>query len=767
MDSGNEILFVSSYPPRECGIATYTQDLIHAVKEKFGSSFSLKVCALESKNEKREYPDIVKYKLTASDSSGYISMAEKINSDKNVKLVFIQHEFGLFEGKYGENLLYFMYTLNKPILVSFHTVLPAPDDKRRKIVQSIVSASEGVVVMTKRSSELLQKDYGITPEKITVIHHGTHLVCCPDKNTIKKKYGLDKHIILSTFGLLSSGKSIETAIDALPVIANKYPNVIYMIIGKTHPEVLKCEGEKYRESLEERIKKLEMEEHVRFVNRYLSLDVLLEYLQLTDIYLFTSKDPNQAVSGTFSYAMGSACPVISTPIPHAKEMLSGNAGIIVDFKNPSQLAEATIKLLSDKKMLKEMILKALHRIRPTAWQNSAVAHAELFRKTAGNKFKIKYSPPEISLNHIKRLTTERGIIQFSKICRPDLDSGYTLDDNARALIAVTKHYELTGDRSAISLINTYLDFIKYAQQSDGKFLNYIDKYNIYQVKNNYVNLEDSMGRAIWALGDFISHQDLFPNYITRKAERILLKSTEALKNINSPRAIAFAIKGLFHYNHIKKNEDVSAIIKDYCDYLILLHNQVVDGRWDWFEENLTYANSVLPEALLFGYLETGEEKYKEIAKSTFDFLLSLTFSNNQIKVISNRGWHKRGDMKKRFGEQPIDVAYTISALDLFYQVFNEKDYKEKMNIAFSWFHGNNHLHQIIYNPVTGGCQDGLEEINVNLNQGAESTICYLLARLVIENYILIEEKIKMREFCFAPVRYNEIKTRSINEMTKN
>lgn len=768
MNTMNEILFVSSFPPRECGIGTYTQDLMHAITDKFGESFSIKVCALENKWQKNKYTGEVKYIMDTSNHSHYIDVAEKINKDKNVKVVFVQHEFGLFAGEYGENLLYFIYTLHKPVITAFHTVLPNPDNKRIHIVKAIVTASDSVVVMTENSKKILEDEYFIPSDKISVIHHGTHLVSCPERNTIKARFNLSGKHVLSTFGLLSSGKCIETALDALPSIIERFPNVVYMIIGKTHPEVVKHEGEKYREFLETKVCELGIHKHVKFVNRYLSLEDLLEYLQLTDIYLFTSKDPNQAVSGTFSYAMGCSCPVISTPIPHAKEMLSDNVGIIIDFQNPNQLANAAVELLSNPKKRREMSLNALHKIRPTSWQNSAVTHAELFRKIMKTEQPLKYSIPEISLNHIKRMTTESGIIQFSDICRPDLNSGYTLDDNARALIAVTKHYELTKEPTDVMLIDVYLNFIKFAQQPDGKFLNYVDKQGKYHEKNHYVNLEDSMGRALWALGDFFSSGNLFHNYFSRRAESLIRKSLPQISKLESPRAIAFAIKGLYHYNLEKKNSEIKNLISELADNLISKYYKAADIHWKWYEDYLTYANSVLPESLLYAYLETGNKLYKQIAKSSFDFLLSLTFTEENIKVISNRGWHKKGEAKNHFGEQPIDVAYTILSLDLFYRVFRNEEYRNKLDITFSWFHGNNHLHQIIYNPVTGGCQDGLEEHNVNLNQGAESTVCYLLARLTMEKHLEVKNKIK-EELVYASIasKYSKSKIQSLMHLKTN
>ncbi|GAA4059153.1 glycosyltransferase [Flavobacterium chungnamense] len=727
-----EILFITTYPPRECGIATYTQDLRNAIQEKFGHSFSLKVCALNATESDINYNDEVKYSIQTDDQEQFIQLANRINADKNIAMIFLQHEFGLFGGENGNYLLKLMANLKRPITTTFHTVLPNPNSKLKKIVRKIIDCSDSVIVMTKISAALLKSDYGIASQKITVIAHGTHLVNSGEVSENKTKIHLADRIVLSTFGLLSEGKSIETAIEALPKIIERFPNVIYLVIGKTHPEVLKRDGEKYRNSLYEKVFELGLQNNVRFINRYLSLQELMDYLQRTKIYLFTSKDPNQAVSGTLAYALACGCPVISTPIPHAKELLDGS-GINFDFQNSKQLAEATIKLLFDPKLLKEMRLNALHTISSTSWQNAAIAHIELTKSSlAKHKVELKYELPKISLDHIKRLTTNDGMIQFSQISVPDLDSGYTLDDNARALISVSKHYELTGDVDDLELITTYLDFIVFCQQEDGSFLNYVDREGNFFLKNQNENLEDSNGRAIWALGEFSSYKSLFSEKLINIAITTLGKSLRNIATFHSPRAIAFTIKGLYFYNLGNDNEIIKVIITQLADNLVSKFRGVSDKNWKWFENYLTYANSLLPEAMLYASMSSGSLLYRKIAKTSFDFLLSIIFRDNQIKVISNQGWHHRDKRANDFGEQPIDVTYTILALNTFYNSFNEARYLEKIETAFNWFLGKNHLHQIVYNPSTGGCYDGLEEHHVNLNQGAESTVSYLLARLVFE-----------------------------------
>jgi glycosyltransferase involved in cell wall biosynthesis len=735
-----EILFITSFPNRECGIATYCEDLLKSIQAQFGSSFAVKVCALESDDKEYDYPECVDYVLKTNNFNDYYDLAEEINDNYNISLVFIQHEFGLFGGEMGDYFIQLLSLINKPVITTFHTVLPNPNFKRKNVVKAIALLTDKIVVMTKTSAKILENEYGIPIEKIEVIQHGTHLISSPKMlNEYDKNY-FDNRFVLSTFGLLGDNKCIETALEALPAIVQKFPTVLYLIIGKTHPEIIKTEGEKYRHFLEKKVTDLGLEKNVQFVNKYLPLNELIDYLQRTNIYLFTSKDPFQAVSGTFAYALASGCAVVSTPIPHAKELLKNGTGIIVDFQNSKQLANATIKLLSNPALLQQKRLNGLHKIVPTSWQNSAIAHIELINHQLKNEVKLKYVVPEINLNHIKRLTTKNGMIQFSQIDVPDFDSGYTIDDNARALIAVAKHYQLTGDKSDLILIETYLRFIVSCQQEDGSFLNYMDLEGNFLDKNQDENLEDANGRAIWALGEFSAFGNLFDAFYIKMAEHYLNKSLNNITRLHSPRAISFAIKGLYHYNGHKKEVRINQLITTLADNLVSKYRGVSDENWKWFEEYLTYGNSVLPEAMLYAHLATKSELFKKIAQSSFDFLLSVIFKKDQIKVISNQGWQIKGKSPNQFGEQPIDVAYTVMALGLFYDVFKNKKYLNKMMVAYNWFLGKNHLHQIVYNPCTGGCFDGLEEKHVNLNQGAESTVSYLLSRLTVAQYFDLDNE---------------------------
>ncbi len=732
-----EIMFITSYPPRVCGIATYSQDLIKALNNKFSNSLSIKVCALESGDANYLYPNEVKYTLNTSVADEYEKLAIKINKDHNLKIVLIQHEFGFFKQQESA-FLQFLYEISKPVVIVFHTVLPHPDEALKSKVLCIAAACESVIVMTHNSAEILMKEYGLALQKISVIAHGTHLVPHLGKLFLKKKYGLKGRKVLTTFGLLSSGKSIETTLDALPAIIKTSPDVVFLIIGKTHPEVLKKEGEKYRNMLEAKVIQNKLTHHVRLINSYLALPDLLEYLQLTDIYVFTTNDPNQAVSGTFSYAMSCGCPIISTPIPHAREVLTEDTGIIFDFRNTQQLADGIIRLLNNESLRKNISSNTLQKIVSTAWENSAIAHAMLLERIAVGEISIQYNLPDIKLNHLWQMTTNKGIIQFSKINQPDIDSGYTLDDNARALITMCMHFKLTGDELDLEYIQKYLSFIDHCQQSAGDYLNYVDKEGKFTGQNKTDNLDDANGRAFWALGYTVSLMGLIPWEIISKAISIFKKSIPPLTSVHSTRAMAFVIKGLYYYNRAINSPQNAVLLKTLADRLAQMYKHEAGKRWEWFEGYLTYANSILPEAMLYAWSLTGDAVYKDIARASFNFLLSKTFNENGIEVISNKEWLRKGQEAYPLavgGEQPIDVAYTIMTLSRFYDEFKDEDYRWKMETAFNWFLGNNRLHQIVYNPCTGGCYDGLEDTHVNLNQGAESTVSYLMARLTVQEFL--------------------------------
>ena len=725
-----ETLVLASYPPRVCGIATYTQDLLAALRRTYGGSVEFKVCALTHGPMDVEWPNNVTCTLDTLDEENYKLVAHRVNTDKLLKRLWVQHEFGLYPGADGRWLIDMLRAVEKPISITLHTVLPNPSEHQEETIRTLASLAQDMIVLTERSASLLRERYGVDASKVHVLQHGAHPVPAGDGERIKAQLGLQGRKVLSTFGLLSSNKSIETAIDALPAIVEQVPEVIYTVLGRTHPEVVRHEGESYRKSLEERVEKLGLQNHVRFVDRYLELHEVLDHLRATDVYLFTSKDPGQAVSGTFTYALGCGCPVISTRIPHAEEMLDG-AGILVDFNSPSQMAEAAITLLKDDAMREQMSHIALQRMQAWSWDNIAIAHMHVFTQgLTGSRLPALRHPP-VNLNHIRRMTSSYGMHQFAQLSKPDPASGHTLDDNARALVAVSGRMAQTGASNLVELVDIYLNFMEQAIQPDGSFLNYYDTEGQPTAQNYDENLNDANGRAIWALGETTANMEL-PAEFRERARQLLLQAMPHFRNIRSHRAESFIIKGLYAFCEACEDEGPKEEIDVIAKRLLSGAEAHFTSDWKWIEPSITYGSAVIPEALLLAWASTGNTAYQEAARTTLHFLIGHLFKDGHFRGISNHGWLHPDKEVHLYGEQPIEAAYTVLAMERFHRLLQHDYYRQRRDTAFEWFLGNNHLHQTIYDRSTGGCHDGLEEHNVNLNEGAESSVCYMLARLAVE-----------------------------------
>ena len=736
LERGMKMLIVSSYPPRECGLATFSNDILNAVEVVFGKTLPIEVCALQNGESQFQYNSEVTHILSTYLLEDYRKVAEEINERDDIGLVCVQHEFGLFGGEYGDYLLAFLLALNKPVITVFHSVLPNPDKNRKKIVRAIADLSDRIVVLTKKSQEVLIKQYGYQNSKTILIPHGTHIVLWEQKEKLKIKYDYSDKIVMSTFGLISENKSIETVLYALPEIVNKHPEVIYLVLGKTHPEILKREGERYRNMLMNIVQELHLENNVLFINKYLELNQLLEYLTLSDIYLFTSKDPNQAVSGTLAYAMSCGCAVISAPIPHAVETINEDTGILLKgFGKSDEFQKAIIELIDNKEKRISMGRNAFSLTRSTTWENVAIQYGLLFGELTNRVEDLRFNIPPIKLDHIKELTTDFGMLQFSNFSQPDPTSGYTLDDNARALIDMVMYHKYYEDDIALKLANIYLSFMESMQRDNGWFDNYRNYEEQLTNQNYEVNLDDANGRALWSLGYAIAHKQILPVDLVSRAEKCWDKSLERIHDIKSPRAIAYAIKGLYLYYSVYQNKKIKQLTKQLAN--MLLHQYKISSKedWHWYEDYMTYANNVLPEAMMYSFLTTKDKRFKRIAEISFDFLLAHYFMKGQLTVISNRGWFKKENERVFCGEQPMEVATTIIALDLFYNVTGKKKYRDQLELAFSWFLGNNHLKQIMYNTKNGASYDGLENKQVNINQGAESTLCFFKTQIIMEQYV--------------------------------
>ncbi|MBR9704435.1 glycosyltransferase [Candidatus Pacearchaeota archaeon] len=746
--------FFSNFPPKECGIATFTKNLSAAMDKRFNPKLKSKIIAINEDGSFYNYPNKVILQVEKSDIETYIEIAKKVNESDNIKIVCVQHEFGIFGGEYGNYIIPFLEAIKKPVVVTFHSVLPGPDEKRKKVVCAIAKRAAAIIVMANIGVEILNKDYGIDRNKIHVVHHGIPNVPYVQDNTeYKKKLKLDGRIVLSTFGLLSRGKGIEYAIKALPPLVKKYPNLLYLVIGETHPAIRKQEGEKYRSELIKLVKKLKIQKNVKFYNKYLSYAEIIDYVIASEIYIASNLEKNQITSGTLIEAMGyGGTAIVSTASIYAKEVLADGRGMPVAIRSPPAYTEAIDKVLSNPDLKKEMERLAYAYSRKATWSNVAYQHLNIFNKVVKLREEITEKFPKMKLNHIIKMTDDFGLIQFSKHSTPDILTGYTLDDNARALIFSVLHNKIykkeNSGKLTQDLVKTYLNFIEYSQEQDGNFKNH---HKNEEEKTNS-HSQDSFGRAIWSLG-FTINNSIDP-IIVERAKRLFDRAFSYIDNLESPRSKAFAITGLYYYYKSTKDEKILNKLIKFSNDLLNHFNEESSEEWHWFESILTYSNARLPEAMFLAYDITKDEKYLEVANKTLKFLTNLMFIKGEFAPIGQNGWYNRNGERAFFDQQPLDVSSITTAYLTAHKITEEKEHLNNAIIAFNWFLGKNHLKQMMYDETTGGCYDGLGKHSVNLNQGAESTVSYYLARMFLE-----EQKRQQRK-----KRKKEIQTLSIDKL---
>lgn len=728
----NKILYISSYPPRICGIANFTKDLIKSLDLFFGNILSSQVIALnETRNGSYIYNSKVNKVLVSKDLKEYKKLAEYINNQDDVLAIMIEHEFGLFGGENGKYLLEFLKRVEKKVFVTLHTVLSHPHKKIKNVLFKIAHYSTALIVMNEISKSHLQKFYNIEAEKINLVFHGVPQVEFVFSKHEKRKNNIFKNkIVLLTFGLLSPNKGVEYTIKALPEIIKKYPNLVFLLVGKTHPGVINQEGEKYRNYLKRIIKKLNLEENVIFYNKYCSLKKLISYLQISDVYISSSLDPHQSVSGTISYALGMGRPVISTENEYAKFILNKENGFLVPFKNSQAITGSLLKLLEDKELLRKKSFFAYRDSRKMIWPNVARSYFNLYQKYF--LLDNNYSLPKIKLDYIKRLTDSFGMLQFANFTEPDKKSGYTLDDNCRALLLCSKYFLNNPQKEIRKLMNIYLNFIEYINK-DNDFFNIVTV----QKKLKEKNREDSLGRLLMSLG-YILNQKSLPKNILKRSFELWKKNLNHIDGLQSPRAIAFSIIGLSYFLENKRDMNLEKKIIKLSEKLYCLYKKCSTDKWKWFENILSYSNAILPQALLRAYKITKNKFFFRIAEESLKFLLKKSFQKKVFSPIGQKGWFSKNSKLNSFDQQPEEVATLILCLIDFYLVSSKKKYKDYAFKIFEWFLGNNYLQQMLYDVNTGGCYDGLGKYSLNFNQGAESSVMYLLARLEMEKIEYLE-----------------------------
>ncbi|MBU3942684.1 glycosyltransferase, partial [Patescibacteria group bacterium] len=574
----------------------------------------------------------------------------------------------------------------------------------------------------------LENDYEIPHSKINYIPHGIPQVIYESSKEYKKDLGYEGKIVLSTFGFISKNKGIEYVIRALPEIIRKFPDVIYLIIGETHPNIQNEQGEKYRKFLYREINRLGLKNNVKFFNKYMILEELISFLQATDIYICSCVDKKQSVSGTLSYALGCGRAVISTKTEYAKHIINKENGILVPSKNSEEITKGVLRLISDEKTSKAMAIQSYKDTRPMIWPNVAQSYLKLYKKFA--KLEIEENKlPEIKFDHIVKMTDDFGIIQHANYNNPNKRFGYSLDDVSRALIACAMYYKNNPSEQLKKLMEIYIKFIKFAKRKNKSFANIIS----YKRKKDNILEEDVQGRTIWALG-FILAQDYLPKKIRDESLELFQSSGPLLSKIKAPRSIAFVMLGLYFYlKTFPKDNKSKKIFQDFSNQLVRFYKNNTCLDWRWFEESLTYSNSKLSEALFCAYDLLKDRTCLRIAKSSLSFLESITLGPDYYMPIGQKGWYFKNKQRSYFDQQPEDAASMVQTEMMAYKITkNKKHLKDALKI-FHWFLGKNYLGLMVYDEATGGCNDGLGKYELNLNQGAESTVSYLMARLSFED----------------------------------
>ncbi len=739
--------FIGTYLPRQCGIGTFTHDLCEAVALQAGQQSDAFAVAINDIPEGYAYPPRVRFEIRQNAQADYRLAADFLNI-RQVTALCLQHEYGIYGGPSGGHILGLLRRVRRPMVATLHTVLGEPTTQQKVVLEEIGRLMDRVVVMTDVARGILQEVYDIPEEKIVTIPHGIPDVPFVDPNYFKDQFGVEGKKVMLTFGLLSPGKGLENAIDALPMILEKHPEVTYMILGATHPNVKRESGEEYRSSLIRRAHKLGVGENVIFVNRFVALDELVEYLGSADLYITPYLNEAQITSGTLAYALGAGKATVSTPYWYAQEMLDDGRGVLVPFRDPKAIASRVLELLDNETQRHAMRKRAYTFCRKMTWQRVAQDYLDLFAEACESWVERQHQPaapavelpetaperigelPDVDLRHLRILTDDTGILQFCRYATPDRREGYRTDDNARALTAATMYWDQTHDTEVLGLIQTYLSYLAFAMDPDsGLFREYMDYTRGF---GDQAGSEDCQGRAIWALGTAVA---LCPyESMIALATELLAKALPATETFVSPRAWAYGIVGIHAYlRRFGGDSDARRYRQQMTDRLYHLFLDNATEEWTWCEDVVTYANAKLPHALLMSGKWMRRDELIDMGKRALRWLVDLqTTEEGHLSIIGTRGWHVRGGVRAEFDQQPLEAHALVDACIEAYHVTREPQWLADAQRAFHWFLGENDLRTSLYDFTTGGCRDGLMADHASENQGAESTLAWLMSLLLVQ-----------------------------------
>jgi glycosyltransferase involved in cell wall biosynthesis len=736
----SRVAVIGNYLPRKCGIATFTTDLCDAIHAEFGST-ELLALPVNDTEEGYSYPSRIRFELSQDDLASYRQAADFLNFS-NIDLVCLQHEYGIFGGSAGAHILELMRRLKIPIVTTLHTVLREPNPEQRFVMEEIATLSDRLIVMSRQSADILEEVFHVPACKIDLIPHGIPNLPFTDPNFYKDGFGTEGKNVLLTFGLLSPNKGIENVIQALPSILSRHHDVVYMISGVTHPHVLRQEGENYRLYLQSLSRDLGVEASVIFLNRFVSPRELVELIGAADIYVTPYKHKGQVVSGTLAYALSAGKAIISTPYLHAIELLDEERGALVPFDDPQAIAEKTIELLDNGTARHAMRKRAYLYARDMVWDRVARQYMGSFERVynerlrkpratypAQNTEKALDRLPAVKLDHLRRMTDYTGILEHAVFDVPNYPEGYSTDDNARALIVAVLLEEFgTGTKAGSDLASRYFAFLWLAfDQTSKRFRNCLSYERQWQESEGS---EDSHGRALWGLGTVLGrtkHAGLMG-----AAGRLFELAVPAAVEFKSPRACAFALLGLQEYLESFPGDRAALIATDALANRLLnsyLANRSAD--WKWFENVLAYSNARLPQALIRAGTRSANDAMVSAGLEALDWLAMI--QRCEIKghfvPIGSHGFYSKKSEKARFDQQPIEACAAVSAYLQAYRATGKGRWRKEAWTAFNWFLGDNDLQIALYDPSTGGCRDGLHPDRANENQGAESTLSFLMALL--------------------------------------
>jgi len=734
LDAGiRRVVLVGNHVPRQCGIATFTTDLCEAL----GGEFPDKHCAAIPVNDTPEgypYPERVRFELFQEDLSTYAAAADFLNIS-NVDVVCLQHEYGIFGGRAGSHILALLRELRMPLVTTLHTVLREPDPHQRAVLEEIAGLSDRVVVMTNRGAEFLREIYGVPPAKIDIIPHGIPDVAFVDPSFYKDQFGLEEKKVLLTFGLLSPNKGIEHVIEALPAVVARHPDVVYVIVGATHPHVQRREGESYRLSLQRLARERGVDRHVSFYGRFVTLEELTQFLGAADIYITPYLNPAQIVSGTLAYAVGAGKAVVSTPYWHAEELLAEGRGVLVPFRDSRALASRLIELLENDVLRHSMRKRAYLYAREMTWPKVARAYMRTFARAREERMRnprpafvamtLADRPaelPSVNLDHLLRLTDSTGILQHAVFTVPNYAEGYTTDDNARAVIL-----SVLAQQAGIVIpaSERYLAFLWHAFNPEtGRFRNFLSYDRRWAEP---AGSEDSHGRAMWALGTVLGCSE--DPGLRGLAGRLFDQALPVTTTFSSPRAWAFTVLGCREYlKRFSGDRAAQSVRETLIQQLVRLYRENSSPDWVWFEDVVSYSNATLSHAMLTCGSDWKRDDLIEIGLNTLRWLVEVQRSEeDHFTPIGSNGFYRRGGVRARFDQQPIEAGATVSACLEAWRISGDSYWRRAAQRAFEWFFGRNDLKLSLYDSRTGGCRDGLHSDRANQNEGAEATLSFLTA----------------------------------------